>query len=205
MLWICPFLVVSAVFVLVDGFSVHETAPAPEIAGEDCEVVGDEHELLVTGYCNCGKCCGWRKKWFFFGEPVYDYGNLRGTPKKVGVTASGAVAAKGTIAADPTVYPFGTRIWIPGYGSGTVQDIGGSIKGAHIDIWFPSQFAADGWCATSKLDFAIICACSERSNRNDCHYAIFTAYSCEHPGVVQAPQCRRHDMGVPHDSAVSDS
>ena len=84
LLWICPFLVVSAVFVLVDGFSVHETAPAPEIAGEDCEVVGDEHELLVTGYCNCGKCCGWRKKWFFFGEPVYDYGNLRGTPKKVG-------------------------------------------------------------------------------------------------------------------------
>ena len=57
LLWICPFLVVSAVFVLVDGFSVHETAPAPEIAGEDCEVVGDEHELLVTGYCNCGKCC----------------------------------------------------------------------------------------------------------------------------------------------------
>ena len=147
LLWICPFLVVSAVFVLVDGFSVHETAPAPEIAGEDCEVVGDEHELLVTGYCNCGKCCGWRKKWFFFGEPVYDYGNLRGTPKKVGVTASGVVAAKGTIAADPTVYPFGTRIWIPGYGSGTVQDIGGSIKGAHIDIWFPSHVEALAWGA----------------------------------------------------------
>ena len=147
LLWICPFLVVSAVFVLVDGFSVHETAPAPEIAGEDCEVVGDEHELLVTGYCNCGKCCGWRKKWFFFGEPVYDYGNLRGTPKKVGVTASGAVAAKGTIAADPTVYPFGTRIWIPGYGSGTVQDIGGSIKGAHIDIWFQSHAEALAWGA----------------------------------------------------------
>ena len=79
LLWICPFLLVAVVFTLVDGFSVHETAPAPEIAGEDCEVVGDEHELLVTGYCNCGKCCGWRKKWFFFGEPVYDYGNLRGT------------------------------------------------------------------------------------------------------------------------------
>ena len=134
LLWICPFLVVSAVFVLVDGFSVHETAPAPEIAGEDCEVVGDEHELLVTGYCN-------------FGEPVYDYGNLRGTPKKVGVTASGAVAAKGTIAVDPTVYPFGTRIWIPGYGSGTVQDIGGSIKDAHIDIWFPSHAEALAWGA----------------------------------------------------------
>ena len=148
LLWICPFLVVSAVFVLVDVFSVREkAAAAEERAVEDCEIVGDEHELLVTGYCNCGKCCGWRKKWFFFGEPVYDYGNLRGTPKKVGVTASGAVAAKGTIAADPTVYPFGTRIWIPGYGSGTVQDIGGSIKGAHIDIWFPSHGEALAWGA----------------------------------------------------------
>ena len=147
LLWICPFLVVSAVFVLVDGFSVHETAPAPEIAGEDCEVVGDEHELLVTGYCNCGKCCGWRKKWFFFGEPVYNYGKMKGAPKKVGATASGAVAAKGTIAADPAVYPFGTRIGIPGYGLGIVQDVGGSIKGAHIDIWFPSHAEALAWGA----------------------------------------------------------
>ena len=99
LLWIGFYLVVFVVFGLVDGFSVHESAVAPERAVEDCEVVGDEHELLVTGYCNCGKCCGWRKKWFFFGEPVYDYGKMKGTPKKVGVTASGAVAAKGTIAA----------------------------------------------------------------------------------------------------------
>ena len=117
-------------------------AATEERAVEDCEIVGDEHELLVTGYCNCGKCCGWRKKWFFFGEPVYNSGKMKGKPKKVGVTASGTVAAKGTIAADPAVYPFGTRIGIPGYGLGIVQDIGGSIKGAHIDIWFPSHMEA---------------------------------------------------------------
>ncbi|MBQ4422443.1 MAG: 3D domain-containing protein, partial [Schwartzia sp.] len=68
-----------------------------------------------------------------------------GKPKKVGVTAFGAVAAKGTIAADPAVYPFGTKIEIPGYGAGIVQDIGGSIKGAHIDIWFPSHEEALAW------------------------------------------------------------
>lgn len=146
-LWLCLFLVVSAVFVLVDASSMHESAAAPERAVEDCEFVGDERELLVTGYCNCGKCCGWRRKWFFFGEPVYDYGSLKGKPKKVGVTASGTVAAKGTIAADPAVYPFGTRIGIPGYGVGIVQDVGGAIKGAHIDIWFPSHAAAIAWGA----------------------------------------------------------
>ena len=72
---------------------------------------------------------------------------MKGKPKKVGVTASGTVAAKGTIAADPAVYPFGTKIEIPGYGSGVVQDVGGSIKGAHIDIWFPSHKEALAWGA----------------------------------------------------------
>ena len=148
LLWICPFLLVAAVFTLVDSCSVRERAAVPEeSAVEDYEIVGDEHELLVTGYCNCGKCCGWRKKWFFFGEPVYNYGKMKGKPKKVGVTASGAVAAKGTIAADPSVYPFGTKIGIPGYGVGIVQDVGGSIKGAHIDIWFPSHEEASAWGA----------------------------------------------------------
>ena len=119
-------------------------------AQADAEVAGfsgDEQEMLVTGYCNCGKCCGWRKKWFFFGRPVYSYGKMKGSPKNVGVTASGAVAAKGTIAADPTVYSFGTRMAIPGYGLGTVQDIGGAIKGDHIDVWFPSHEAAIAWGA----------------------------------------------------------
>lgn len=51
----------------------------------------------------------------------------------------------GTIAADPAVYPFGTRMAVPGYGVGTVRDIGGAIKGAHIDIWFPSHEAAIAW------------------------------------------------------------
>ena len=148
LLWICLLLGVSTVVTLVDVFSVRERAAATEErAVEDCEIVGDEHELLVTGYCNCGKCCGWRKKWFFFGEPVYNYCKMKGKPKKVGVTSSGAVAAKGTVAADPAVYPFGTRIWIPGYGLGIVQDIGGSIKGAHIDIWFPSHEEASAWGA----------------------------------------------------------
>lgn len=114
----------------------------------DAECVSREGpELLVTGYCNCGDCCGWRKKWFFFGEPVYNYGKMKGEPKKVGVTASGTVAAKGTIAADPAVHPFGTKIEVPGYGTGTVQDVGGSIKGAHIDLWFPTHEEALAWGA----------------------------------------------------------
>lgn len=106
---------------------------------------GDGKLVLVTGYCNCGKCCGWKRSWFGFGSPVYDYGPMKGRPKKVGVTATGTRAHHGTIAADPKVFKMGTRLNVPGYGVGTVEDVGGAIKDKHIDIWFPTHEAALKW------------------------------------------------------------
>lgn len=103
--------------------------------------------MLVTGYCNCGQCCGWRRSWFGFGPPVYNYGPQKGKPKAVGVTYSGTRAHRGTIAADLSVYPIGTKLVVPGYGEGVVEDIGGAIKGRHIDIWFPSHREARKWGA----------------------------------------------------------
>ena len=105
----------------------------------------DSSLVLVTGYCNCGKCCSWEYDWFGLGEPVYSYGSLKGKPKKVGITARGTVAKKGTIAADPKVFRFGTKIDVPGYGIGVVEDIGGAIQGRHIDVWFPTHEEARRW------------------------------------------------------------
>jgi 3D (Asp-Asp-Asp) domain-containing protein len=105
----------------------------------------DPSLVTVTAYCNCGKCCGWRRNWFGFGEPVYAYGRLKGKPKKIGVTASGTRARRGTIAADPKLYPLGTHLFVPGYGVGTVEDVGGAIKGRHIDVWFPTHAEARRW------------------------------------------------------------
>jgi hypothetical protein len=52
----------------------------------------------------------------------------------------------GTIAADTTHYPFGTRMFIPGYGWGEVEDRGGAIKGAHrIDLYHRSHDNALQW------------------------------------------------------------
>jgi hypothetical protein len=62
--------------------------------------------MVVTGYCKCGKCCGWKRDWRL--RPVYSSGPLKGKVKKVGVTAWGTKARKGTIAADTRKYPFGT-------------------------------------------------------------------------------------------------
>ena len=101
--------------------------------------------ILVTGYCSCGKCCGWKRTWFGFGTAVYSYGKMKGRPKKVGYTATGKRAKHGTIAADTSIYKFGTKLFVPGYGIGTVEDIGGAIKGKHIDIWFPTHEQAKRW------------------------------------------------------------
>ncbi len=53
---------------------------------------------------------------------------------------------KGTIAADTKYYPFGTRMHIPGYGWGIVEDKGGAIKGPdRIDLFFDSHEEAIHW------------------------------------------------------------
>jgi 3D (Asp-Asp-Asp) domain-containing protein len=99
--------------------------------------------LEATGYCKCGKCCGWKRNIWL--QPVYAYGPSEGKPKKVGETSCGTKAKPGTIAADTSVFPFGTRIRVPGYGWGTVEDRGGAIKGGHIDLFFNSHEEALQW------------------------------------------------------------
>jgi 3D (Asp-Asp-Asp) domain-containing protein len=99
--------------------------------------------METTGYCNCGKCCGWKRNWKF--QPVVAYGPNKGDPKAVGITAAGTEADWGTIAADTRYYPFGTIMYIPDYGWGRVEDVGGAIKGKHIDLFFPSHKKALKW------------------------------------------------------------
>lgn len=56
-----------------------------------------------------------------------------------GVTYSGVEVRRdlfSTVAADPSVFPLGTILYIPGYGYGVVADIGGAVKGDHIDLYY---------------------------------------------------------------------
>jgi len=98
---------------------------------------------VVTGYCRCGVCCGWRRNWL--GRPVYANGPQKGKKKRVGVTASGARAHIGTIAADASLYPFGTMMYVEGYGYGRVEDRGSGIVGEHIDLYFLTHRQAKQW------------------------------------------------------------
>ena len=100
-------------------------------------------QLQATAYCPCQKCCGWIQN--SQGLPVYASGSMKGKAKQVGITSSGTRARHGTIAADVASYPYGTIMYITGYGYGRVEDIGGDIKGHRIDLFFESHNDALKW------------------------------------------------------------
>lgn len=56
-----------------------------------------------------------------------------------GITYSGVQVRRdlySTIAADPSLYPIGSILYIPGYGYGVVADTGSAIKGNKIDLYY---------------------------------------------------------------------
>lgn len=82
---------------------------------------------------------------------VYDStsSRLEGGPHNV----LGHHLRKGMCAADTSVFPIGTKITIPKLGiSLLVQDIGGAVKGFHIDMFVPgSHKNKELWCKESVL------------------------------------------------------
>ena len=62
-----------------------------------------------------------------------------------GHTATGLPTGWGVAAVDPNVIALGTRITVPGYGEAVAADVGSGIRGAEIDLWFPTVAGALAW------------------------------------------------------------
>ncbi|MEW5761818.1 MAG: 3D domain-containing protein [Bacillota bacterium] len=60
-------------------------------------------------------------------------------------TASGIPPSRGTAAVDPQVIPLGTRLYVEGYGPARALDVGSSVKGNRIDVFFPTRSEALAW------------------------------------------------------------
>lgn len=84
-------------------------------------------KFMLTAYCDCVKCCG----------------------KTDGITSTGTKAKQGrTIAVDPKVIPYGTKVIINGK-TYVAEDCGGAIKDNHIDVFFNTHDEA--------LEFGVKC------------------------------------------------
>lgn len=107
---------------------VEEHDPALDKAATEYAYCNDVFlgEFTLTAYCPGRCCCG---KW------------------ASGYTATGTLATEGrTIAVDPKVIPYGTRvllIWPDGtQNSYIAEDCGGGVNGNHIDVFLNDHQAA---------------------------------------------------------------
>ena len=86
--------------------------------------------FTITAYCSCKKCCGKYSP------------EVTGRPSK---TKSGTTPVQGrTIAVDPKVIPLGTKVIFNDH-TYTAEDVGGAIKGNHIDLYFSNHSDAVAW------------------------------------------------------------
>lgn len=96
------------------------------------------------------------KNYLYYNRYLEDISSQKETRKKIivkatayagdGITSTDIVPRWGVIAVDPSVIPYGSRVYIPAFKKVFVaEDCGGGIKGKRIDIFMNSEKEARNW------------------------------------------------------------
>lgn len=73
-----------------------------------------------------------------------------------GITATGTKPKWGTIAVDPSIIPYGTKVYIPQFNKTFIaEDCGGAIKGNKIDIYMNDETSVRNW-GRKTIDIYIV-------------------------------------------------
>ncbi len=113
--------------VSVSSSSSSPTRTVPDKIGNQLTLAsvksGTVLSFVVTAYCPCVKCCD-------------EYSD--------GIFADGTPVGDRAIAAGASI-PFGTTIYVPGYGKAQVKDRGEAITEGCLDLYFNDHKTAREW------------------------------------------------------------
>ena len=84
-------------------------------------------------------------------------GPQRGRARAITATGTSARAGR-TVAVDPAVIPLGSRIFIEGIGERIAEDIGGGVKGNHIDVYLPTVPEANRFGVKHRRAVSVVAA-----------------------------------------------
>lgn len=116
----------------------------------DCSKVCNEQEksedityieFKVTAYCSCEKCCG-------------VWANNRPEGKVYGAAGKELIAGY-SVAVDRDLYEFGTKFVDEDGNEYEAADVGGAVKGNHLDLYMSDHQEALNW-GVKTLELAVI-------------------------------------------------
>lgn len=116
----------------------------------DCSKVCNEQEksedityieFKVTAYCSCEKCCG-------------VWANNRPEGKVYGAAGKELIAGY-SVAVDRDLYEFGTKFVDKDGNEYEAADVGGAVKGNHLDLYMSDHQEALNW-GVKTLELAVI-------------------------------------------------
>ena len=120
--------------------------PVPQIIGYGTNIV------IRTLTTPDGTIEYWRAFSMYATSYAAKFTNRTPGTSSYGRTASGKILTKGLVAIDRTMMPFGTQMYVPGYGFAEAADTGGGVRGRFIDLGF-DDFNYENWHAPVMVYF----------------------------------------------------
>lgn len=105
-------------------------APAPQVIGYGAKIT------VRTVQTADGPLEYWRAYTVYATSYSASRAGVPRSARNFGITASGKRLTIGMVAVDRRYIPFGTRMYVPGYGFAVAEDTGGGVKGRFIDLGF---------------------------------------------------------------------